>query len=150
MRSCFLWWVRRTAPIRGAWWKSARRLGVPSYLVDDVSEVGPSGWTSRQTRGGDGRRLGAGESGGGAGRVAPGFGFRKVEEVEIKEEDVRFNLPGELRRPSAAPHHCDARMSPRLQIGECSDWHAVREAMRHGAPTPAARCRRAKATGGRI
>lgn len=74
-------------------------LGVPSYLVDDCSEV-----RAQWLEGVDTIAVTAGAS-------APEhlveelieslrtqYGFSHVEEVEIKEEDVRFSLPGELIR----------------------------------------------------
>ena len=74
------------------------KMGVPSYLVDDLSEVRPE-WLE----GVDTVAVTAGAS-------APenlvqelieslhGRGYGELEEVEIKEEDVRFNLPAELSR----------------------------------------------------
>jgi 4-hydroxy-3-methylbut-2-enyl diphosphate reductase len=72
--------------------------GVPAYLIDDASEVQPQ-WLE----GVDTVAVTAGAS-------APenlvqdliqslqGCGFTHLEEMEIKEEDVRFNLPTELVR----------------------------------------------------
>jgi 4-hydroxy-3-methylbut-2-enyl diphosphate reductase len=74
------------------------KSGVPAYLIDDLTEVDP-GWlenveTVAVT----------------AGASAPenlvqqlivslqDRGFREVEEMEVREEDVRFNLPAELVR----------------------------------------------------
>ena len=48
--------------------------------------------------------------------------------MEIKEEDVRFNLPTELGRCTAVK----ARMTPSLQIGEAL-LDSARETMRRGA-----------------
>jgi 4-hydroxy-3-methylbut-2-en-1-yl diphosphate reductase len=79
------------------------QLGVASYLVDDKSEVRPE-WLAAATT----VAVTAGAS-------APenlvqdlitslqGAGFANLEEVEIKEEDVRFNLPAELIRVSTQP-----------------------------------------------
>jgi 4-hydroxy-3-methylbut-2-enyl diphosphate reductase len=73
-------------------------MGVPSYLIDDLSEVKHE-WL-------DGKDTVAVT----AGASAPenlveelieslqGRGFNQLEEMEIKEEDVRFNLPNELGR----------------------------------------------------
>ena len=73
-------------------------MGVPSYLIDDLSEVKHE-WL-------DGKETVAVT----AGASAPenlveelieslqGRGFNQLEEMEIKEEDVRFNLPNELGR----------------------------------------------------
>jgi 4-hydroxy-3-methylbut-2-enyl diphosphate reductase len=72
--------------------------GVPAYLIDDAGEVEP-----RWLDGIDTVAVTAGAS-------APenlvqdllaelrGRGFTQLEEMEIKEEDVRFNLPSELVR----------------------------------------------------
>ena len=72
--------------------------GVASHLIDDLSEVRPE-WLE----GVDKIAVTAGAS-------APenlvqelieslrGRGYGELEEVEIKEEDVRFNLPSELNR----------------------------------------------------
>ncbi len=74
------------------------KMGVPAYLIDDLSEVKPE-WIE----GIDTVAVTAGAS-------APenlveelieslkGRGFDQLEEMEIKEEDVRFNLPVELAR----------------------------------------------------
>jgi 4-hydroxy-3-methylbut-2-enyl diphosphate reductase len=74
-----------------------RHAGVPSYLVDDASEVKTEWLVGLQTVAVT------------AGASAPEnlvselleslqvkHGFTSVEEVEIKEEDVRFSLPNEL------------------------------------------------------
>jgi 4-hydroxy-3-methylbut-2-enyl diphosphate reductase len=74
------------------------KMGVPAYLIDDLKEVKPEWLTGIQTVAVT------------AGASAPenlveeligslqGRGFDKLEEMEIKEEDVRFNLPSELGR----------------------------------------------------
>ena len=74
------------------------KMGVPAYLIDDLSEVKPD-WL-------DGVNTVAVT----AGASAPenlvqelieslqDRGFNHLEEMEIKEEDVRFNLPTELAR----------------------------------------------------
>ncbi len=81
----------------------SNRLGSPAYLVDDAGEVDPA-WF-RQAR----------NVAVTAGASAPeylvqqlishlhSYGFQRVEEVELVEEDVRFALPSEL-----------AAVSPRL------------------------------------
>ena len=73
-------------------------MGVASYLIDDLSEV-----KAEWLQGKDTVAVTAGAS-------APenlveklieslqGSGFDQLEEMEIKEEDVRFNLPSELGR----------------------------------------------------
>jgi 4-hydroxy-3-methylbut-2-enyl diphosphate reductase len=74
-----------------------KRAGVPAYLVDDQSELREA-WLGRA------RTVAVT-----AGASAPEnlvaelidclqrrWGFASLEEVEIKEEDVRFSLPGEL------------------------------------------------------
>jgi 4-hydroxy-3-methylbut-2-enyl diphosphate reductase len=81
------------------------QLGVPAYLVDDLTEVRPE-WLER-----------ANTIAVTAGASAPEnlvealveslreSGYSELEEMEIKEEDVRFNLPAELVRvqvPQAA------------------------------------------------
>jgi 4-hydroxy-3-methylbut-2-enyl diphosphate reductase len=73
--------------------------GVPSYLLDDASEVNPSWLENIQTVAVT------------AGASAPEnlvqdlirclqtrFGFATMEEMELKEEDVRFQLPADLER----------------------------------------------------
>ena len=74
------------------------QLGVPAYLVDDLTEVRPE-WLEKINT----VAVTAGAS-------APenlveqlieslrGRGFADLEEMEVKEEDVRFNLPAELVR----------------------------------------------------
>lgn len=74
------------------------KMGVPAYLIDDLSEVRPE-WLA-----------GVNTVAVTAGASAPenlvqelieslqGLGFNHLEEMEIKEEDVRFNLPSELAR----------------------------------------------------
>jgi 4-hydroxy-3-methylbut-2-enyl diphosphate reductase len=74
------------------------KMGVPAYLIDDLSEV-QAGWMN-----------GVETVAVTAGASAPenlvqeligslrGRGFNQLEEMEIKEEDVRFNLPSELGR----------------------------------------------------
>ena len=73
------------------------KMGVPAYLVDDQSEIRPE-WLEVQTVAVT------------AGASAPenlvedliaslrGRGFDELEEMEVKEEDVRFNLPAELSK----------------------------------------------------
>jgi 4-hydroxy-3-methylbut-2-en-1-yl diphosphate reductase len=74
------------------------KMGVPAYLIDDLKEVKPEWLTGIQTVAVT------------AGASAPenlveeliqslqGNGFNELEEMEIKEEDVRFHLPSELGR----------------------------------------------------
>jgi 4-hydroxy-3-methylbut-2-enyl diphosphate reductase len=74
------------------------KMGVPAYLIDDLKEVKPEWLTGIQTVAVT------------AGASAPenlveeliqslqGRGFNELEEMEIKEEDVRFHLPSELGR----------------------------------------------------
>ncbi len=74
----------------------SNRLGSPAYLIDDAGEVDPA-WLGA-----------AGKVAVTAGASAPEylvkqlishlhtFGFHRVEEVELVEEDVRFALPSEL------------------------------------------------------
>jgi 4-hydroxy-3-methylbut-2-enyl diphosphate reductase len=74
------------------------KMGVPAYLIDDLKEVKPEWLADIQTVAVT------------AGASAPenlveeligslqGSGFDELEEMEIKEEDVRFNLPSELGR----------------------------------------------------
>jgi 4-hydroxy-3-methylbut-2-en-1-yl diphosphate reductase len=73
-------------------------MGVASYLIDDLSEVKPEWLEGKETVAVT------------AGASAPenlveklieslqSRGFNALEEMEIKEEDVRFNLPSELGR----------------------------------------------------
>lgn len=79
------------------------QLGVPSYLIDDLSEV-KSEWLANVNT----VAVTAGAS-------APENlvealvdslrerGYTTLEEMEVKEEDVRFNLPAELVRVAATP-----------------------------------------------
>jgi 4-hydroxy-3-methylbut-2-enyl diphosphate reductase len=81
-----------------------QRTGVPAYLIDDLGEV-QSEWLD----GVDTVAVTAGAS-------APenlvqeligslrDRGFNQLEEMEIKEEDVRFNLPSELGRTVQLQH----------------------------------------------
>jgi 4-hydroxy-3-methylbut-2-enyl diphosphate reductase len=74
------------------------KMGVPAYLIDDKSEIRDEWLTGRNTVAVT------------AGASAPENlvqdlieslkqrGFGDLEEMEIKEEDVRFNLPNELGR----------------------------------------------------
>ena len=84
--------------------------GVPSHLVDDASEV-RSEWLN-------GKNVVAVTAGASAPenlvqelidalRVR---GYGQLEEVEIKEEDVRFNLPAELIRTAQTTLHTIARV----------------------------------------
>ena len=75
-----------------------QKTGVPAYLIDDLREVQPA-WL-------DGVETVAVTAGASApenlvqeliGSLRNG-GFLRLEEMEIKEEDVRFNLPSELGR----------------------------------------------------
>jgi len=78
-----------------------QNAGVPAHLVDDQRDIDPA-WLE-----------GVNTVGVTAGASAPEhlvldliaslqnrFGFGSVEEVEVKEEDVRFSLPGELAAAS--------------------------------------------------
>jgi len=76
------------------------KTGVPAYLIDDLSEVRPEWLEGVETVAVT------------AGASAPEnlvqeligslhhSGFNQLEEMEIKEEDVRFHLPAELRTVS--------------------------------------------------
>jgi len=75
-----------------------QKIGVPAHLIDDLHEVRPEWLTNVETIAVT------------AGASAPedlveeliaslqGRGYSTLEEMEIKEEDVRFNLPSELTR----------------------------------------------------
>jgi len=75
-----------------------QKIGVPAYLIDDLSEVRPEWLEGVETVAVT------------AGASAPENlvedligslrqrGYSDLEEMEIKEEDVRFNLPSELAR----------------------------------------------------
>src|SRR5579884_3595696 len=71
-----------------------QKEGVPSYLVDDSREVNPAWLESAATV-----AVTAGASAPEhlvqdlVGCLQTRFGFGKLEEVELKEEDVRFHLP---------------------------------------------------------
>ena len=87
----------------------SQRNGVPAYLIDDLGEV-EGGWLE----GVDTIAVTAGAS-------APENlvqdliqslqqrGYRELQEMEIREEDVRFNLPSELARSRAIQLHSVAR-----------------------------------------
>jgi 4-hydroxy-3-methylbut-2-enyl diphosphate reductase len=73
--------------------------GVPSYLLDDSGEVNPAWLHDCQTV--------AVTAGASApenlvqeliARLGTDFGFANLEEMELKEEDVRFQLPSNLER----------------------------------------------------
>jgi 4-hydroxy-3-methylbut-2-enyl diphosphate reductase len=79
-----------------------QKAGVPAYLIDDQSEVDPQWFANVSTVAVT------------AGASAPEnlvqsliealrnrFGFLSVEEVQVKEEDVRFALPPELTQAQA-------------------------------------------------
>jgi 4-hydroxy-3-methylbut-2-enyl diphosphate reductase len=74
-----------------------RNYGVPAYLIDDESEVNPS-WVENVNT----VAVTAGASApenlvqGVIDSLRVRHGFGTVEAVEIKDEDVRFSLPGEL------------------------------------------------------
>jgi len=74
-----------------------RNHGVPAYLIDDESEVNPDWLTNVNTV-----AVTAGASApenlveGVVDSLRQRHGFATVESVEIKDEDVRFSLPGEL------------------------------------------------------
>jgi 4-hydroxy-3-methylbut-2-enyl diphosphate reductase len=75
-----------------------QKIGVPAYLIDDLGEVQPE-WL-------DGVETVAVTAGASAPEnLVEGLigslrerGYSELEEMEIKEEDVRFNLPSELGR----------------------------------------------------
>jgi 4-hydroxy-3-methylbut-2-enyl diphosphate reductase len=81
----------------------SQNSGVPAYLVDDAAEVDPA-WLN-----------GANTVAVTAGASAPEnlvqellaklrrYGFGRVEEIQVTEEDVRFQLPPELTRIEAVP-----------------------------------------------
>jgi 4-hydroxy-3-methylbut-2-en-1-yl diphosphate reductase len=75
-----------------------QKIGVPAYLIDDLSEVQPEWLAGVETV-----AVTAGASAPenlveGLIRSLQGSGYTELEEMEIKEEDVRFNLPSELGR----------------------------------------------------
>jgi 4-hydroxy-3-methylbut-2-enyl diphosphate reductase len=75
-----------------------QKIGVPAYLIDDLSEVQPEWLEGVETV-----AVTAGASAPenlveGLIRSLQGSGYTELEEMEIKEEDVRFNLPSELGR----------------------------------------------------
>jgi 4-hydroxy-3-methylbut-2-enyl diphosphate reductase len=81
----------------------SERSGVPAYLVDEAAEVDPA-WLE----GADTVAVTAGAS-------APEnlvqdlleglrwYGYRRVEELQVTEEDVRFQLPPELSQIAVSP-----------------------------------------------
>ena len=72
--------------------------GVPAYLVDDASEISPK-WLDGVSN----VAVTAGASApevlvqGVVNQLRSQFHFNTLEEVELKDEDVRFNLPPELK-----------------------------------------------------
>ena len=80
-----------------------RNQDVKAYLVDDEYELNPGWFTGVETVG-----ITAGASAPEhlvqrlIAHVQSLYGFGPVEEVEVKDEDVKFSLPGELQRAAAA------------------------------------------------
>lgn len=76
-----------------------QKTGVPSHLIDDLSEVQTSWLEGVQTVA---VTAGASAPENLVQELVQGlqtrFGFARVEEMEIREEDVRFQLPGNLER----------------------------------------------------
>jgi 4-hydroxy-3-methylbut-2-en-1-yl diphosphate reductase len=83
----------------------SEKAGVPSYLVDDRGQVNPKWLVNAKTVAVT------------AGASAPEYlvedliaflrdvhGFEDMEEVTLKDEDVRFSLPVELSQPAARLH----------------------------------------------
>jgi 4-hydroxy-3-methylbut-2-enyl diphosphate reductase len=75
-----------------------QKTGVPAYLIDDLGEVQPAWLEGVETI-----AVTAGASAPenlveGLIHSLQGRGYTELEEMEIKEEDVRFNLPTELGR----------------------------------------------------
>jgi 4-hydroxy-3-methylbut-2-enyl diphosphate reductase len=76
----------------------SQKNGVPAYLIDDLGEV--------QSRWLDGVETVAVTAGASAPenlvqdliQSLQARGYEDLQEMEIKEEDVRFNLPSELAR----------------------------------------------------
>ena len=75
--------------------------GVPAYLVDDERDLQP-GWFEGATVVGVTAGASAPENlvQGLIASLGSEYGFASVEEVEIKDEDVRFSLPSELNAAS--------------------------------------------------
>ena len=107
--TCCSWSDRRTAPIRSAWWRSARTPACSSFLVDDRAARSSAGWLD----GVENVAVTAGAS-------APEHLVQnssiawlrqhrirtRWKRVELVEEDVRFSLPAELDRARiGADHH---------------------------------------------
>ena len=68
--------------------------GVPSHLVDDRGEVEAEWLANVEHGGGDRGGIGAGDPGAGTdSHRCSAIGFGELEEMELKEEDVRFQLP---------------------------------------------------------
>ena len=106
--------------------------GVPAYLLDDSNEVNPAWFENIQTVAVT------------AGASAPEhlvedliaalqtkFGFEEVEEMELKEEDVRFQLPSNLDRPllrlASITPRTTAAYDPALQVAGCYSPGARRQ-----------------------
>ena len=93
--------------------------GVPAYLVDDSREVKPE-WLA-------GIKTVAVTAGASAPEnlvqeliqsLETQFGFDFMEEMELKEEDVRFHLPSDLERSALQVNHHRPRMTPQLQVAD--------------------------------
>ena len=70
--------------------------------------------------------------------------------MEIKEEDVRFNLPSELSAHGAIANYRAGMSSPSLQIADALLVDVVSQTLRRAVELPARPRKPAKATGGPI
>src|SRR6202041_3174180 len=68
-----------------------QKIGVPAYLIDDLSEVQPEWLEGVETVAVTAGASAPENLGEGLIRSLQGCGFDELEEMEIKEEDVRFN-----------------------------------------------------------
>ncbi len=80
-----------------------RRMGTPAYLIDDAREIRPE-WLEGVTTVGVTAGASAPEHLVAELITALGrYGYGRIEELQIKEEDVRFTLPPELIQLSNQP-----------------------------------------------
>ena len=123
--------------------------GVPAYLVDDSTEVNPA-WL-------DGTQTVAVTAGASAPEnlvqeliqsLETKFGFDYMEEMELKEEDVRFHLPADLERSALKLTTHRSRMSPKLPSCRHFGGRALRKP-RGALPSISPASSLSKATGGR-
>ena len=123
------------------------KMGVPAYLIDDLSEVKPE-WLDGVRPSRLRRALGAGKSGGGIDRVV----CKSAGSTSSKKWKSRKRTCGSICLPNLAARcrlqtDC-ARMSPSLQLADALTCRVARR-LRGAASIICSACRRRKGTGGR-